>query len=196
MAAWLFERSMVRFVLPCFHLGFLSVRVVNAQRSSECGLVAVYNLLRILRLPGAKGGYRANRARLAQAMNYNPKDGVRIETTKHAIVEELYPGGYTLHTRRPFWNNIPGQLMRAKAPSVAVLMWETPQEGNPNLAHIAIVWKPYNDEVILCANSQVYYKGTVPFWITYESTHWAMPSLPAHHYGLKLIGFWQVVPRN
>ena len=159
-------------------------------------MIAIYNLLRLLGLPGAKGGFQANRARLARATCYNSDWGVRLGITRIAIVEELHASGLTLRNRRPFWRNIPAQLMKAKAPAVGVAAWTAATEDEPHSAHIAIVWKPYDYDVILCANSQVHYKGIVPFWITYGPTQWATASLPASVYGSKLLGFWQVVTQD
>ena len=110
------------------------------------------------------------------------------------MVEELHSSGLSLRIRRPFWGNIPGQLMSAKAPAVGVAAWSIPMEDDGFTSHVAVVWKPYDDEVILCANSQVGGKGNTPFWVAYGQTYWSTASLPALRPDSKLLAFWQVIP--
>lgn len=85
--------------------------------------------------------------------------------------------------------------MKAKAPAVGVAAWTAVTKEEPNSAHIAVVWKPYDHDVILCANSQTGKAKTVPFWISYGPTNWATTLLPAVVFDSKLVAFWQVIPR-
>lgn len=158
------------------------MRLVAPQRGTDCGPVAVYNLARLLRLKSARGGYRANRARLAKATRYNPKRGCSPYDLARAILTEVTPD-YTLKNRHPSWPNVIRQLRKASWPPVGVAIWRVDSKGR----HVAPVWANECGDVL---GANVAGHPIVPLYIDREPTvlHPRITSDDG-----KLSEFWQVV---
>lgn len=163
------------------------MRVFTSQRGPECGPIAIYNFARLLDLPSARGGYRANCARLKQATRYN-RDGTKLYNLWKATVRELRGSEYKLIRRRPLWGNLVTQLDKAPAPAVGIATWRVIS----GVSHIAAVWKPYGRSVILAANIHRRH-AVVPLYVSEPPTYWPTSAHPliVTDFG-KLLEFWQI----
>lgn len=172
---------------PC-RFGY-SVRVFASQRGPECGPIAVYNLARLLQAQSARGGYRANRARLLRAAHWTLKNGAFRRNLWRAARRELRGSQYKLIRRRPIWRNLIVQLHRARIPAVGLAIWST----RGNHSHAAAVWRPHGRGAILAANAAVTY-AVAPLYVLEDGAYWSTSVHPEVYsdYG-KLIEFWQAV---
>ncbi len=85
------------------------MRTIVQKHGSDCGQVAVYNLVKLLGIP-MPGGYEKHRRRIQRRCGYEPGEGCQNSTNIEGARLEIKKAGYKLVSRRPNWQNIINQL--------------------------------------------------------------------------------------
>ena len=131
------------------------IRVANQHCQTDCGPVAVYNLVRVMKGDAApKGGYALHRSRLARACGYKPGFGAGEANILRAAELELDDIA-RLVRRRATWPNLTAQLERrgrgGRSCGGLVSYWKP---GMPDrTSHIVAVWINYEKTAIWAANA-------------------------------------------
>ncbi len=170
------------------------MRVWAQKTRFDCGPVAVYNLARVLGLPGARGGYRRHEARLRRATHCTQKGGSKTRYLLRTVEREVARGGYELAKRRANWQNIINQLDRFPRGGrmwIGLLLFEGRQPTLSDEAsfHVCPIWINGNRQGIWAANLQS--GSDFSLLMAFANGSWWLTALAPTQEELE--GFWQVV---
>lgn len=167
------------------------MRLYGSQRGKDCGPIAIYNMDRLLHLPGAQGGYQANFRRLGKLTDYDPRTGSKISYMERAIRHELRGSRFKLIRRRPIWSNVVTQLVRAPAPAIGLCVWKWEDS-----CHMGVLWVPYGRSHVVLGVGFTVAITVAPIWYGEGPDYWPTTAHPyARDENAKLRHFWQIVPR-